>query len=37
MTLRMWACLWGLHAWTRVLGTAAYQQACRHCGWPRTR
>lgn len=33
---RLIACLLGIHAWTTALGTT-YQQACRHCGWPRTR
>lgn len=34
---RLIACLLGMHAWTTALGTTTYQQACRHCGWPRTR
>lgn len=34
---RLIACLLGIHAWTRALGTATFAQACRHCGWPRTR
>lgn len=32
-----WACMLGIHAWTRTLGPSIHQQGCRHCHKPRRR
>lgn len=37
MTPRLWACVWGIHAWAPTIGPSTYAMACRHCSIPRTR